>query len=90
MGRPVTLREMAQREGMKETFQICGSYEQTADIIEETARQTDADGFHFRAGMQDLDYLMEVTMNLIPILQARGLARTEYSGNTLRDHLFEF
>jgi FMN-dependent oxidoreductase (nitrilotriacetate monooxygenase family) len=90
MGRPVTLREIAQREGMKETFQICGSYEQTADIIEETARETDADGFHFRSGMQDLDYLVDVAMNLVPILQARGLVRTEYSGNTLRDHLFEF
>ena len=90
MGRPVTLREIAQREGMKETFQICGSYEQVADVIEETARETDADGFHFRAGMQDFDYLVDVVMNLVPILQERGLARTEYSGSTLREHLFEF
>jgi FMN-dependent oxidoreductase (nitrilotriacetate monooxygenase family) len=90
MGRPVTLREIAQREAMKETFEICGSYQQVADIIEQTAREADADGFHFRAGMQDYDYLVEIAMNLVPLLQARGLVRSEYTGSTLREHLFEF
>lgn len=90
MGRPVTLREIAKREAMKETFSICGSYEQVADIIEKTAEEVDADGFHFRAVIQDVDYLTEVATRLMPILQNRGVARTEYTGTTLRDHLFEF
>jgi alkanesulfonate monooxygenase SsuD/methylene tetrahydromethanopterin reductase-like flavin-dependent oxidoreductase (luciferase family) len=87
MGRPVTLREIAMREAMKETFEICGSYEQVADIIEDTAEKVDADGFHFRSVLQDYDYLVDTASNLIPILQKRGLARTEYTGKTLRDHL---
>jgi len=90
MGRPITLREIAAREAMKETFTMCGSYEQVADMIEKTAEEVDADGFHFRAVIQDFDYLTEVATNLMPILQARGIARTEYTGKTLRDHLFEF
>lgn len=90
MGRPVTLREVAQGEAMKETFEICGSYEQVADIIEATANEVDADGFHFRTILQDYDYLIEVATRLVPLLQKRGVVRTEYSGETLRDHLMEF
>jgi len=90
MNRPVTLREMAKREAMKETFEICGSYEQVADVLEETAKEVDADGFHFRSVMQEYDYLLEVATQLIPILQRRGLVRSEYKGSTLREHLFEF
>lgn len=90
MGRPVTLRELAKHEGAKETFPIYGTPEQVADILEQASVEGGGDGFHFRANVTDYNYLLYVATRLIPILQARGLVRTEYSGTTLRDHLFEF
>lgn len=88
--RPVTLREIALHEAAKETFPICGTPDYVADVIEETARLGGADGFHFRTDFIDYNYLVDITTKLVPILQARGLARTEYTGSTLREHLFEF
>ncbi len=85
---PPTLREIGLHEAQFETFPILGTAEAVADVIEDTARQTDADGFHFRAGVGDYEYLLNVTTRLLPILQDRGLARREYTGATLREHLF--
>ena len=87
---PKTLREIAKHEGMHETFPICGAPDQVADVIEQAARDGGADGFHFRAQFGDIAYLSEIATKLMPVLQRRGLARTEYGGTTLRDHLFEF
>jgi alkanesulfonate monooxygenase SsuD/methylene tetrahydromethanopterin reductase-like flavin-dependent oxidoreductase (luciferase family) len=75
---------------MHETLPICGTPEQVADIIEQTAAEGGADGFHFRTKVGDYEYLKEVATKLMPILQKRGLARTSYSGTTLRDNLFAF
>ncbi|MDB5373953.1 MAG: class flavin-dependent oxidoreductase [Belnapia sp.] len=86
----MTLREIAKHEGMHETFPICGTPEQVADIIEQTAAEGGADGFHFRVSVGDFQYLAEVTTKLMPILQRRGLARTSYAGTTLRENLFAF
>jgi FMN-dependent oxidoreductase (nitrilotriacetate monooxygenase family) len=91
----MTLREIARHEGMSETYPICGTPEQCADIIERTAKESGADGFHFRpAGpggtVGDIYYLTEVASKLMPILQRRGLARTSYSGSTLKENLFAF
>lgn len=87
---PKTLRDAARHEAMFETFPICGTPEQVADVIEEAAEIGGADGFHFRAKFGDIAYLTEITTKLVPILQRRGLARSSYSGTTLREHLFEF
>lgn len=89
-GRPVTLREIGKHEAAKETIPIYGTPEQVADILEQASVEGGGDGFHFRASSQDINYLLEVTTKLVPILQRRGLVRTEYTGRTLRDHLFEF
>jgi FMN-dependent oxidoreductase (nitrilotriacetate monooxygenase family) len=56
----MTLREIAKHEAMHETFPICGTPEQVADIIEQTATDGGADGFHFRAKVGDLAYLTEL------------------------------
>jgi FMN-dependent oxidoreductase (nitrilotriacetate monooxygenase family) len=90
LGQGRTLRELAKREAMKETYEICGSYKHVADVLEHTWKEGDADGFHFRGVIQKIDYLTEVCTELVPILQRRGLTRTEYSGATLRENLFEF
>jgi len=84
------LREIAKHEAMHETFPICGTPAQVADVIEQTAAETGADGFHFRAKVGDYGYLTQIATGLMPILQARGLARTGYAGATLRENLFAF
>ncbi len=87
-----TLRDWARIEGQYETYQICGTPEHVADVLEHTVDYTGCDGFHFRPsrGITDIEYLLEVATTLIPILQKRGMVRDEYRGTTLRDHLFEF
>ncbi|WP_420997131.1 LLM class flavin-dependent oxidoreductase [Cupriavidus sp. 30B13] len=65
---------------------IVGTPEQIADDIEHWFRHGAADGFNLMpdalpGGLQDF------VDGVVPILQRRGLFRTEYEGNTLRDHL---
>jgi hypothetical protein len=86
----MTLREIAKHEAMHETFPIRGTPEHIADVIEATAAEGGADGFHFRAPVGDIQYLSDVATKLMPVLQRRGLARTSYAGETLKQNLFAF
>lgn len=86
----LTLREIARHESIKETFPIHGTPEHIADVLEHAWKEGGADGFHFRQMLQDYNYLVEISTKLIPVLQKRGLVRKEYTGQTMRDHLFEF
>jgi FMN-dependent oxidoreductase (nitrilotriacetate monooxygenase family) len=65
---------------------LLGTPEQVADGLEEWFVAGAADGFNIMPpwfpGAFD-DFVNEV----VPILQQRGLFRTEYTGRTLRDHL---
>jgi FMN-dependent oxidoreductase (nitrilotriacetate monooxygenase family) len=65
---------------------LVGTPEQIADGLEESFVAGAADGFNIMPpwfpGAFD-DFVNEV----VPILQKRGLFRTEYSGRTLREHL---
>lgn len=65
---------------------VVGTPEQVADDIERWFRGGAADGFNL---MPDAlpDGLQAFTEGVVPILQRRGLFRTEYEGTTLRDHL---
>lgn len=84
----LTLGEMGRRYGTNVAFvpQWAGTGEQIADQIEAHFRAGAADGFiispAFLPGAYD-----EFVDEVVPILQARGLFRTEYEGRTLRDHL---
>jgi FMN-dependent oxidoreductase (nitrilotriacetate monooxygenase family) len=65
---------------------LCGTPEYIADTLEAWFKTGAADGFnimpsHFPDGLADF-----VDM-VVPILQQRGLYRTEYEGNTLRDRM---
>jgi alkanesulfonate monooxygenase SsuD/methylene tetrahydromethanopterin reductase-like flavin-dependent oxidoreductase (luciferase family) len=66
--------------------QIVGTPEQVADQLEAYYRQAGGDGF-----MLTMAYapgaIEEFVALVVPVLQKRGLLRTEYSGNTLRDML---
>jgi len=64
---------------------FAGTAEQVADTIEEWFTSGAADGFnvmppYYPGGLEIF------TERVVPILQDRGLFRTEYSGTTLRDH----
>lgn len=64
---------------------VCGSPEQVADSMEEWFNSPACDGFnltpvHFPESLDDFVDLV------VPELQRRGLFRTEYDGQTLRDH----
>jgi alkanesulfonate monooxygenase SsuD/methylene tetrahydromethanopterin reductase-like flavin-dependent oxidoreductase (luciferase family) len=65
---------------------LCGTPEHIADTLETWFTTGAADGFnvmpsHFPDGLTDF-----VDM-VVPILQHRGLYRTEYEGTTLRDRM---
>jgi alkanesulfonate monooxygenase SsuD/methylene tetrahydromethanopterin reductase-like flavin-dependent oxidoreductase (luciferase family) len=65
---------------------LCGSPEQVADTLQQWFDERAADGFnvmppYFPEGFNDFVDLV------VPILQARGLFRRDYEGETLRDHL---
>ncbi|MCX5496695.1 LLM class flavin-dependent oxidoreductase [Kaistia dalseonensis] len=65
---------------------LCGSAEMIADTLQYWFENGAADGFnvmppYFPDGFNDFVDLV------VPILQERGLFRTEYEGTTLRDHL---
>ncbi|MBT2273915.1 LLM class flavin-dependent oxidoreductase [Rhodococcus qingshengii] len=64
---------------------FAGTAEQVADTIEEWFTSGAADGFnvmppYYPGGLEIF------TERVVPILQDRGLFRTEYTGTTLRDH----
>jgi FMN-dependent oxidoreductase (nitrilotriacetate monooxygenase family) len=80
----LTLREAAYRFGAWPT-DFVGSPETIAAEIERWFTGGAADGFLLRVTRPgDFALFRE---RVVPILQARGLFRTEYSGRTLRDHL---
>ncbi|MFG0517699.1 LLM class oxidoreductase [Kluyvera intermedia] len=67
-------------------FTVVGSAEQVADILQEWFENEAADGFNvlppwLPGGLDDFIELV------VPILQKRGLFRTQYEGKTLRENL---
>ncbi|WP_336086920.1 LLM class flavin-dependent oxidoreductase [Nocardia sp. SSK8] len=81
-----TLRGLLHRlAGARGHRVFAGTPEQVADTIEEWFTQGAADGFNVMPPYYPggLEIFAET---VVPILQERGLFRTEYSGTTLRDH----
>ncbi|GAA4228264.1 LLM class flavin-dependent oxidoreductase [Actinomadura meridiana] len=64
---------------------FAGTPEQIADTIEHWFHSGAADGFNVMPAVlpSGLDAFVD---HVVPLLQARGLFRTEYTGRTLRDH----
>ena len=62
-----------------------GTPEQIADTIEDWFQDGAADGFNI---MNDIypSGLAAFVDHVIPLLQKRGIFRTEYEGHTLRNH----
>jgi FMN-dependent oxidoreductase (nitrilotriacetate monooxygenase family) len=79
----LTLRQAVLRSQNKKGF--VGSPETIADEIERWFTGRAADGFNVNVGAPDRFALFRE--RVIPILQQRGLFRTEYEHDTLRGHL---
>ena len=81
-----TLRELLHRlAGGRGHNVVHGTPVQIADTIETWFTQEAADGFNVMPPLYP-QLLDAFTEKVVPILQERGLFRTEYAGSTLRDH----
>lgn len=81
-----TLRELLHRlAGGRGHNVVYGTPLQIADLIHEWFDNGAADGFNVMPPLYP-QFLDAFTSKVVPILQDRGLFRTEYSGATLRDH----
>jgi alkanesulfonate monooxygenase SsuD/methylene tetrahydromethanopterin reductase-like flavin-dependent oxidoreductase (luciferase family) len=81
-----TLRQLlANLAGARGHFTMAGTPEQVADLIEDWFTDAAADGFNIMPPVlpQMLDAF---SAEVIPLLQRRGLFRTQYAGTTLREH----
>ncbi|WP_337268538.1 LLM class flavin-dependent oxidoreductase [Oryzifoliimicrobium ureilyticus] len=82
----LTVRQLAQRYGGYAGLAFVGTAQTIADEMEAWIAESASDGFTvvFPYLPQGLD---DVTQQLIPELQRRGLFRLDYEGTTLREHL---
>lgn len=82
----LNLRQLIARLGGGRGHRVfAGTPEQVADQLEEWFTQGAADGFnimppHLPGGLADF------VDHVVPVLQRRGLFRTDYTGRTLREH----
>ncbi|MCB5181463.1 LLM class flavin-dependent oxidoreductase [Streptomyces antimicrobicus] len=82
----LTLRELIARLGAGRGHRVfAGTPEQVADQLQEWFTQGAADGFNIMAPVLPTG-LSDFVDHVVPVLQRRGLFRTEYTGRTLRDH----
>jgi FMN-dependent oxidoreductase (nitrilotriacetate monooxygenase family) len=81
-----TLRQLlATLAGARGHFIYAGAPEQVADLIEDWFTDGAADGFNIMPPL--LPAMLDVfSAEVVPLLQRRGLFRTEYTGSTLREH----
>jgi len=79
-----TLRQLlSYLAGARGHFVTAGAPEQIADLMEDWFRDGAADGFNVMPPV--LPSMLEVFVaEVVPLLQRRGLFRTEYAGDTLR------
>ncbi len=81
-----TLRQLlGYLAGARGHFVSGGTPEQIADLIEDWFKDGAADGFNVMPPLLP-SQLDAFSSEVIPLLQRRGLFRTEYSGTMLRDH----
>ena len=82
----LTIRQIIARLGGGRGHQVVvGTAEQVADFIEHWFREGAADGFNIMPPVLPVGLDLFVD-RVVPLLRARGLFRTEYTGKTLREH----
>ncbi|MFM9846791.1 MAG: LLM class flavin-dependent oxidoreductase [Hyphomicrobiaceae bacterium] len=82
----LTMRQLlAKLAGARGHFVMAGTPEQVADTIEDWVDSGAADGFNVMPPV--LPWMLEAfAQEVVPILKRRGRFRTEYEGQTLREH----
>ena len=93
--RTKTLRELMlppERGADTDAPPLVGTPDQVADRMGEVMDEVGGDGFLIISPVMRLNrrYIVEITDGLVPALQRRGLARTEYTYEQFRDNLLEF
>ena len=82
----LTLRQLlGYLAGARGHFVAAGTPEQIADLIEDWFTDGAADGFNIMPPLLPVQ-LDVFSAEVIPLLQRRGLFRTEYTGKILREH----
>lgn len=83
----LSVRELALKTAATRTSSgMVGAPEQIADRLQEWIEQGGADGFAIAAPYLPGSFTA-FAEHVVPILQRRGLFRSDYEGETLRDHL---
>jgi FMN-dependent oxidoreductase (nitrilotriacetate monooxygenase family) len=89
-----TLRQLAMErfEAVEPDLEFIGSPDTVAERMGQVMEAVGGDGFLISTPFQRTSrrFITEVTEGLVPALQRRGLARTTYTGTTLREVLREF
>jgi alkanesulfonate monooxygenase SsuD/methylene tetrahydromethanopterin reductase-like flavin-dependent oxidoreductase (luciferase family) len=89
IGKGKTLRE-ALSEQETTSLKLIGTPEQVADKMQAAIEEIGGDGFLMHGRPLTRRYYDEILDGLVPILQKRGLTRTAYKHQLLRDNLMEF
>ena len=80
------MRQLLQKlAGARGHLTLAGTPERVADVIEDWFTSGAADGFNVMPPVI-YDQLELFASEVVPILQRRGLFRTDYRGRTLREH----
>lgn len=86
-GRDLTIREAARLFCLQGSPNLVGTPAQVADQLQEMFEANAADGFVVGGSLMPGSH-EDFARMVVPILQERGLFRTEYPGTTLRDSLY--
>lgn len=83
----LTIRQLCQWVvGARGHFTVVGTPSQIADVMQQWLEEDAVDGFNIMPATLPSG-LSDFTELVVPELQRRGLFRTAYTGNTLREHL---
>jgi FMN-dependent oxidoreductase (nitrilotriacetate monooxygenase family) len=85
-GPTATLRDIAMRPP---GWEVIGTPDECASILQEAMEEIGGDGFLITGPLVPR-YVNSVVDELVPVLQKRGLVRTEYTHQHLRDNVMEF
>jgi FMN-dependent oxidoreductase (nitrilotriacetate monooxygenase family) len=87
-----TLREVASvsNSGAGQRVELLGTPAEVAGQMDEVMQEVGGDGFLITQDVTTRRSISEITDGLVPELQKRGLARTEYAYEQFRDNLLEF
>lgn len=87
-GPPVTLRETALAEAVKESFLVVGTPAGVADRLAAAMEEIGGDGFAFRETMTP-SRILPIVDRLMPELRRRGLTRSAFRHDTFRENLHD-